>query len=251
MGQARVLDERLVSGIKQDQRAVAAGVIHPGFQLFLGGHCSGGVVGEAEVNQIHGLAGDLGGESVVGADREIGQPPVAAFLSRFTGAARHHVGVHIHGIHRIGYSDAVAFAEDVEDVAAVAFGAVGDEDLFGADVAAAGLEVVLGNGLPQPAIALFGAITVESFGRAHRIDGGFHRFAAGQRQRFGHIADAQPDQCGVRVGGAEGFDPTADFREQVARFELEVIAVDLHHGTEGVSAGASCPVDRSIRCSQV
>ena len=64
MGQARVLNEGFIGGVKQDQGSVAAGVIHPGFQLFPGGHRSGGVVGEAQVNQIHRFARDLGGKTV-------------------------------------------------------------------------------------------------------------------------------------------------------------------------------------------
>ena len=38
---------------------------------------------------------------------------------------------------------------------------------------------------------------------------------------------------GVRVGFAEGLDAPSDLREEVARFELEVVAVDLGHLTEG------------------
>ena len=71
---------------------------------------------------------------------------VGAAIIGLTGTACHDIAVHIDRVDRVSHSDAVAFAKDVEDVAAVALGAIGDEDLFGADVATAGLEVVFGNG---------------------------------------------------------------------------------------------------------
>ena len=88
---------------------------------------------------------------------------------------------------------------------------------------------------------------MEAFGGAHRIDGGFHRVTAGQRQGLRDITDAQTDQRCVGIGGAERFDAPADLREQVARFELEVIVVDLNHGIGSYFCGASCRVGSSIR----
>ena len=247
MGQCRILDEGLIGRIEQDQGAMAAGVIDPGLELLLGGNGPGGIVGEAEIDQVNRLTGNLRGKAVVGADRQIGQAPVTAAVIGVPGATSHHVAVHIHRINGVGDGHAVAIAKDVENVAAVALRAIGDEDLVGTDVAAASLEIVFGNRLPQPSVTLLRAVTVEAFGGAHRIDGALHRLAAGQGQRFGHIADSQTDQRSVGVGGAEGLHPAADFGEQVARLELEVAAVDLHHGTGGVSLDASCPVDCSIR----
>ena len=63
-----------------------------------------------------------------------------------------------------------------------------------------GLEVVFGDGLPQPGVALFRAIAMEAFGGAHRIDGGFHGFTAGQRQGFRDITDAEADQRCLGIG---------------------------------------------------
>ena len=131
MGQGGVLDEGLVGGIKQDQGAVGAGVIHPGLELLFCGHRAGGVVGETEVDQVHLLARDLGGEAVLGADRQVGEAAVLAGVIGIAGAARHHVAVHIHRIHRVGHSDAVALAQDVEDVGAVALRSIRHEDFFG------------------------------------------------------------------------------------------------------------------------
>ena len=88
---------------------------------------------------------------------------------------------------------------------------------------------------------------MEAFGGAHRIDGGFHGFTAGQRQGLRDITDAQADERCVGIGAAERFDASTDLREQVARFELEVVAVDLNHGIGSYFCGASCRVGSSIR----
>ena len=55
---------------------------------------------------------------------------------------------------------------------------------------------------------------------------------------------AQADQGGVGVGFAEGLDPATNFRKQVTRFELEVIAVDEGH--RGVARWRDCPMRSSI-----
>ena len=247
VGQIGVLDERLVGGIKQDQCPIAAGVVNPGFELCLGGHSTGGVVGEAEIDQIDRFIRDLGGEVIGGTDGQIAQSGVAALVTGVTGPASHDIAIHVDGVHRIGDRDTVPFAKDVKDVAAVALRSVGDKDLVGADVAAAGLEVMGCDRFTQPAVALLRAIAVEAFGGSHLIDGLFHRLAAGQWQRLGDITDPKPNQCRIRIGAAERFDAPCNFREQVARLELEVVAVDLHHGTIGrMSSGASCPVGRAL-----
>ena len=229
VGEFGVLDEGLVGRIEQDQGPMGAGVVHPLLQLGLAGHGAGGVVGEAEVDQVHRFGGDLGGEAVIGRDRQVGEAAVAAGVIGFASAAGHHVAVYVHRIDRIGHGDAVALAQDVEDVAAVALGAVGDEDLLGRDGAAAGLEVVGGDGFAQPQIALFGPVAVEALAGAHGIDGGLHGGAAGLGQGLGDIADAEANDRCLGVGLTKSLHPPGDFGEQVARFELEVVAVDLDH----------------------
>ena len=248
-GNLGILNERLVGGIEQDQSPRSCGRNPPRLSAAASlATAPGGVVREAEVDQIHRFTGDLGGEAVVGTDRQITQTGVAALVAGLAGAASHHIAVHVHRIDRVGHGDAIALSKDVEDVAAVALGAVGDEDLIGADLTAAGLEIMRGDRLSQPGVTLLRAIAVEAFGRSHRIDGELHGIAARLRQRFGHVADAESDQGGVGVGSAEGLHPSADFREQVTSFEFEVIAVDLNHGTGGISAQASWRAGRSIRC---
>ena len=137
MGQSGILDEGLIGRIKENQRAVAAGIVDPGLELFTAGDRTRRVVREAEINQIHRFTRDLSCEAVLGTDGQIGEPGISTEVARFTGSAGHHVAVDIHRINRVGHGHPIAFAKDVEDVAAVALGAVGHKDLVGVDVAPA------------------------------------------------------------------------------------------------------------------
>ena len=89
---------------------------------------------------------------------------------------------------------------------------------------------MLGDGFPQPAVALLRAIAVKALGCAHLVDGGLHRLAASEGQGLGDIADAQTDQSRIRGRLAEGLDPPCNLGEKVSGLEFEVVAVDLNHG---------------------
>ena len=86
-----------------------------------------------------------------------------------------------------------------------------------------------GDGIPQPAVTLFGAVAMKTFSGAHLIDGCFHRFATGLGERFRDVANAKANQSCVWVGGSECLHTASDLREEISRFEFEVIAVDLDH----------------------
>ncbi len=88
--------------------------------------------------------------------------------------------------------------EDLLDVAAVALAAIADEDLVGRDVDAARLVIVRADRLDEEVVALLGAIAAEGLAHAHLVDGRVHRFDDRRRERFGDIADAEPDH--LRIG---------------------------------------------------
>jgi hypothetical protein len=50
-------------------------------------------------------------------------------------------------------------------------------------------------------------------------------------QGLGDIADAAADEAfgGVRIGVAKGFDAAADFREEVAGFQFQIVVVKKCH----------------------
>ena len=171
MGQLGILNERFVCGIKQDQGFVRPGVVHPLLELRFRRYSAGGVVGITEVDQVNRFTGNLCGKPVVGADRQVGKAAITTVITRLTCTASHHIAVDVHRIHRIGDCNAIATPEDVENIAAVAFGAIGYKDLLCADLTASGLEVIAGNRLAKPGITLFRPVAVESLRRAHLVDG--------------------------------------------------------------------------------
>ena len=90
---------------------------------------------------------------------------------------------------------------------------------------------LLGNRLPQPEVALFGAVAVEAFMRGQVVHGGVHGLNGGPGQRFRHVADAAADQPrrGLRMGLNERIHAPVDFREQISRLQLEEMIVDISH----------------------
>ena len=118
-------------------------------------------------------------------------------------------------------------AEDVEDVAGVAFGAVADENFVVGHVAAAVAKIILRDGGAQPFVALFRAVAVERLAHGHFVHGLVHGGDDGGRQRLGHVADAAADEAfggfGIRV--AKRLHAPADFGKQITGFELEIIVV--------------------------
>src|SRR5207248_3439920 len=102
-----------------------------------------------------------------------------------------------------------------KDIAGVALGAVGDENLVGRDVAAAGLEVVLSDGFAEEVVALLGAVAAEGFAAGHLVDGLVHGLGDGRRQRLGDVADGHAADLGRGVFLGEGGDAAADLGEEV------------------------------------
>lgn len=132
-------DERLVGCVEEDHGVVGQGVIDPLLQLFPGGDRAGRVVGETEIDDVR-LFGRQGRDEVVclGAG-EIDDPLVVALLVRIAGAADHDVGVVVDRVDRVTDGNPVVQGEDVQNVGAVAFGTVGDENLVGPEGDAQGL----------------------------------------------------------------------------------------------------------------
>ena len=163
--------------------------------------------------------------------RQINELRVSARFVGLAGVAGHHVRVHVNRINRVADGDFVFVAEDVEDVARVAFRAVADKNLVVGHVAAAVAEIILGDGGAQPFVALFRAVAFERFAHGHFVHGLVHGGDGGGRQRFGHVADAAADEAlgGFGIRFAKNLHAPADFREKVAGFQFEIIVVEICH----------------------
>src|SRR5258708_33942831 len=86
-----------------------------------------------------------------------------------SGVAVHHVGIHINRINRISDGDPVLVAEDVEDVAAITFRAVGNENLVIRYFQPLGAIVIFSDGRAQKVVAWFRAVAAETFSWGHRL----------------------------------------------------------------------------------
>src|SRR5204863_8798084 len=109
-------------------------------------------------------------------------------------------GIDVNGIDRIADGNPVLVAEHVEDVAGVAFRAVGNEYFVVGDVAAPVAIVILGNSVAQEFVALFRTVTAKRFAPGHLIHRLVHGFDRRRRQRLGNIADATTDEPFGRAG---------------------------------------------------
>ena len=76
---------------------------------------------------------------------------------------------------------------------------------------------------------MFGSVAAESFHVTHFVGGTFHRVDTHLRKRARHVADTEPNNFRVGVFAQELRRTFADFREQIAAGELEIIFVDLRH----------------------
>jgi len=228
----RVGDEGLIGGVKEDHRVVGIGVIDPFLQLGLGGHGAGRVVGEAEIDDVHLLGRKRRDEAVGLVAGHVDDVLVVALVVGLAGAADHDVGVVVDRVDRVADGHHVVHAEDVQDIGAVALGAVGDEHLLGLQVNAQRLVGFLDDGVDQPVVALLRAVAGELVGGAQVVHGGVERLQHGRRQRTGHVADPQADDLGGRVGLGKGAHAAADLGEQVTGFQFEVVVVNLCHYVE-------------------
>jgi hypothetical protein len=144
-------------------------------------------------------------------------------------APRHHIRVEVDRVDRVGDGDADVLGEDLLDVAAIALGPVGDEDLVRVDLAAARLVVVPGDGFTEKCVPLVRAVPLEGLTVRHLVRGGMQGGDTDGGERFRDVADAEPDDCARGVGLLAGGDTAGDVGEKVGRLQLGVVFVDADH----------------------
>ena len=238
-----------VGGIEEDDGFVFPCVINPSGELFAGSDGAGRVIRIAEVDQIDGFFRDGGDKPVFGGAGEINDASISAGFVGIAGVADHDIGVDVNGIDRVGDGHAVAGAEDVEDVAAVALRAVGDKDFVVGDVEPAVAKIVLRDGLAEEVIALFGSVSAEGVAVAEFIDRFVQRLTAGRGEGFGHITDPAANDPAGRVGMSlgESFDPPRNLGKEVAGFEFGIVFVEVGHGKRRWSLELRAKMSKSVR----
>ncbi len=212
VGQARIAHERLVGRIEEDDRLVLLGPGHPARKRCARHHGAGRVIGRAEIDKVHAGFGQGRIESVLRGGGQVDQARVAAFVVGRAGAARHHVGVDVHRIDRVGHGHHAVERKDLLHVGGVALGSVGDEDLIRLHLGA--LAAVVGrDGVKQKLIALLGTVAAKGLFARHLVGAGLERVHDGRGQGQHHVADAQPDNTCRRMSGRIRPHSLADFGE--------------------------------------
>ena len=127
------------------------------------------------------------------------------------------------------HRDFVVEAENLLDVAGIAFRAVADENLIGIDLDAALRVVVLADRLDEERISLLRSIAVERLFLCHFIHSFMHCLDADLRQWLRDITDAQPNDVCFRMGFFISRDSACNFREKIAARQLLIILVNRCH----------------------
>ena len=154
-------DISLVGSIEEDECILLDGVIYPAFQLLASKRCAGGVVGIAQVDDIHMLARQIGHEAILGRAGQIDDIRPSSVGSQRAASTAHDVGIHIDGIDGIGDGDAHIQSQQFLKVARVTLGTVANKNFVGRNVDTTCTEIVLHDCLTQEVVATFGTITTE------------------------------------------------------------------------------------------
>ena len=232
MRDLRLGNVSLIGRVVEEYRSVLQRVIHPANQLRAGGDRAGRIVWITEVNDVQYFVRNLRHETIGGGAGQIKQSLVCAGFVRPARVAGHHVGIDVNGIYRVHQADFVLLPEDVQNISAIAFRTVGDKDFIVGNLEPAIAIVILRDGAPQKLVTLLGAVSVKRVAPAHLI----HRFMQGgngrRRQRFGDITDATMNQPRrrLRIPFAKDFDAPGDFRKKIARFQFQIMIVQVGHG---------------------
>ena len=122
------LNESLVSCIKENERVVSQGVIHPLLKLFFGERSPRRIVGITEIDDINPLVGDGGDELVFCRARHVSHVTPLPIGFEHPSPSTHHVAVDIYRIDRIGHTHTIVVAQNIADVTSIALCPVVHED---------------------------------------------------------------------------------------------------------------------------
>ena len=214
-GHLRGGDEGAVCRVIEDQSAILPGPVHIALQFPQGQRHAGGVIGEAQIQGVHIMAGQGRHETVLPHAGQIFDLGPEAVLI-LTCPARHDVAVHIDGIDGIGHRHPGLGGQQFLQGGGVGLGAVGDIDLVHAQCHAPGLVEMLADGCAQKLIALLRTVALKALGGAH-LQGGVRQGAGHDPgQRTGHVPNAQADDLPSGMAFLIGVDPRRHLLEEIA-----------------------------------
>src|SRR4029077_20354597 len=120
-----------------------------------------GIVRKTEINKIDLLARGFRDKTVVLGAREIDESLIRPGRVGRSGVAGHDIGVNVNRVNGIDHGNTILMTEDIENVAAIAFGSVGDENLIVLNIHAPLPVFVCGDDLTEKLVALLRTVAPE------------------------------------------------------------------------------------------
>ncbi len=105
----------------------------------------------------------------------------------------HDIGVDVNGVNRIDDRDSILMTENIQNITAIAFGAVGDKNLIVRDIHALFAVIVFRDCVTKKFVTLLRAVTAEGVPMRELIDRPMHRLDDRGGERFRDVPDAAPD----------------------------------------------------------
>src|SRR5208337_4698869 len=125
----------------------------------------------------------------------------------------------------------ILMAENIQNITAIAFGAVGDKDLIVRDIHAVFAVIVFRDRVSEKFVTLLRAVAAEGFPMCELIDRPVHGLDDRDGKRLGDVPDAAPDQSlsQLRMFVGKRAYSAGDLRKKVSAFEFEIVIVNVRH----------------------
>src|SRR5207244_3393794 len=190
MGNLGTADVGFVGGIEQQQRIMVPRVLDPIRQLRTRRHRAGWIVGKTKINDVRVFPRRFRNEIILNRAGQIENAFVAAIGPDWPGVPRHYIGIDVNWIDRIGNRDLILLAQNIENVTAVAFRPIRQENFvirhFDSTIAI----IKLRDFVAEEFVALLGPVATEGFTLSEFFGRSFHCLDRGPRQRLSHVTDA-------------------------------------------------------------
>src|SRR5580700_278340 len=231
VGDRGIGDVSFIGGIVENDCPIPESVVNPRLELLPSCHRTGWIIWKAEIDEIDALLWNLWHKAVCLRTRKINESSVVAELIRWSGVTGHYIGVDVNGVDRIDHCDSILIAENIQNVTAIAFGAVRDKDLIVGNIHAFFAVIVFRNRASEKFVTLLGAVAAERFPMCELIDRSMDCLDCRDGKRLGDVPDAAPDQSfsQLRMFVAKRAYSAGDLRKKVSAFEFEIVIVKVRH----------------------
>src|SRR3984893_4305672 len=149
MGDFRIGNVSLISSVKKNDRLSTQRISDPVPQLFPRRDRTGRIIWETKIDEIDPLRGNFRDKPIFFGAREVKKTFVNSVFVRGPGMAGHDVCVDVNRIDGVNNRHAILMSENIQNISAIAFGSIGNEDLVVGNIEASFAIVILCNGVPE------------------------------------------------------------------------------------------------------